>query len=289
MPDADALTRPGLASVTSFRALSESALLSELRAYSRSFRERFCQNSGPSAELWKYDPLDHGMRRWEYPFLVERLVEHNVRLQSGTASILDAGAGLTCIPFFIAERMGNARMAACDMDERLPAVFDAVNRGVARPVNFTPADLRRLPYVDASFDVVYCISVLEHTKNLDQIVAEFYRVLRPGGRCIITFDISIDGRTDVDPASAESLLQTCADRFSGVPLDALLPLRERLVDASVLTTDYLRRHEPHLLPWHLTPRMFLGAIRRLRIPRAPFFEIGVCGLDMFRPVESARA
>ncbi len=39
----------------------------------------------------------------------------------------------------------------------------------------------QLPFADASFDLVYCCDVLEHVGNLEQVIAETARVLRPGG------------------------------------------------------------------------------------------------------------
>jgi SAM-dependent methyltransferase len=42
-------------------------------------------------------------------------------------------------------------------------------------------DLTRLPFADASFDVVLCTEVLEHVSEPQQVVSEIARVLRPGG------------------------------------------------------------------------------------------------------------
>ena len=38
-----------------------------------------------------------------------------------------------------------------------------------------------LPYEDASFDAVVCVDVLEHVADLNQVLAQAARVLRPGG------------------------------------------------------------------------------------------------------------
>lgn len=38
-----------------------------------------------------------------------------------------------------------------------------------------------LPFEDSSFDVVYCCDVLEHVTDLDAVIAETARVLKPGG------------------------------------------------------------------------------------------------------------
>ncbi|WP_161975368.1 class I SAM-dependent methyltransferase [Tengunoibacter tsumagoiensis] len=38
-----------------------------------------------------------------------------------------------------------------------------------------------LPYADASFDIIYCSDLLEVTNNMEGIIAEASRVLKPGG------------------------------------------------------------------------------------------------------------
>jgi SAM-dependent methyltransferase len=43
-----------------------------------------------------------------------------------------------------------------------------------------------LPFADASFDTVISFEVLEHVTNPQQMVAEIQRVLKPGGRVILT-------------------------------------------------------------------------------------------------------
>lgn len=47
------------------------------------------------------------------------------------------------------------------------------------------ADATRIPYPDNHFDVVYSFGVLHHAPELDEIMSEVYRVLRPGGLVMI--------------------------------------------------------------------------------------------------------
>jgi ubiquinone/menaquinone biosynthesis C-methylase UbiE len=53
-----------------------------------------------------------------------------------------------------------------------------------------------MPFPDASFDVVVCAEVLEHIPAPDRepALGEMLRVLRPGGRMIVTFPADATAR-----------------------------------------------------------------------------------------------
>jgi 2-polyprenyl-3-methyl-5-hydroxy-6-metoxy-1,4-benzoquinol methylase len=93
--------------------------------------------------------------------------------------VLDAGCGTG---FF--SQMADARGAAVtslDVGEQLLAE-------VARKCDTerVVGDLLALPFEDASFDVVICTEVIEHTITPQRAVAELARVLRPGGLLVLT-------------------------------------------------------------------------------------------------------
>jgi SAM-dependent methyltransferase len=54
------------------------------------------------------------------------------------------------------------------------------------------ADLHDLPVEDASFDAVVCTEVLEHVAEPASVLAELSRVLRPGGRLLLTVPFVIE-------------------------------------------------------------------------------------------------
>ena len=54
-------------------------------------------------------------------------------------------------------------------------------------VSIRPGDLNgELPFDDQSFDYVTCLEGLEHIENPHQAIREFARLLRPGGRVIVS-------------------------------------------------------------------------------------------------------
>jgi len=44
-----------------------------------------------------------------------------------------------------------------------------------------------LPFSDRQFDFAFCASLIEHVPQPARLLAELYRVLRPGGRCYVGF------------------------------------------------------------------------------------------------------
>lgn len=71
-------------------------------------------------------------------------------------------------------------------------------------VQFAVAKGEFLPFLDASFDFVFCSDVFEHVKAWENIVPEIYRVLRSGGTCLIS---TVDGYWE-SPVRLRSILLT---------------------------------------------------------------------------------
>jgi SAM-dependent methyltransferase len=145
-----------------------------------------------------------GSRHWEYPWCVEQsgiLTRSNLR-------ILDVAPDFT-FPFasFIEERH---RVTFIDLEGKKwsdtitwgAAIHDLTTRS-----DYRIMDVRQMSFSDETFDVIFCISVLEHivcpTQNPDHpglseifdpkgarpALAEMKRCLKPGGRLLLTVDL----------------------------------------------------------------------------------------------------
>jgi len=200
---------------------------------------------------WSRNPLKLWSRRWEYPFAAER-VENFVREQRGRPiKMLDAGSGVTYFPYLLCERITNLSVICSDYNATYKPVFEGINHAVPNSrVEFREGLLQKLPVGDAEIDILCCISVLEHTGDYPAAVAEFARVLRPGGLLVLTFDISLDGKFKLSEVDARQVLSEVQKRFAveeGVNFAAELNnLHER---NGILTTDLVKQTEPDLLPW----------------------------------------
>ena len=98
--------------------------------------------------------------------------------------VLDAACGTGRYALLLAE--AGARVAAIDSSAEMlqHARRKAAERGSA--IDFREGDLTALPYPDEAFDLVVCALSLCHLTDLNPAAREFARVLRPGGRVIVS-------------------------------------------------------------------------------------------------------
>ena len=219
------------------------------------FLEQYDKPLAYDKRSWVTDPLHTWSRRWEYPYVHEAVRE----AMAGPGVLLDAGAGATFFPFHVARATPGTTVHAVDSDRRMGHVYDAV----ADPsVVFKSTDITELDYPTAFFDGAYSVSVLEHIPDRSRVASEMARVVKPGGPLVLTIDISIDGREDINIPDAEHLIQELGRWFD--PVDAP-PLVPGVADPDILVTTRL---DPADLPWNWS--LAARAYRLLRHGKSPF-------------------
>ena len=140
---------------------------------------------------------NNSTRRWEYPWAF-----HAVPLRPGM-QVIDVGGALSGLQFVLArsgatvlnvdpfiEYGTSGEYAEVDPGERLRELNELFG---------TTVELRRCVLEEAglapgSVDAVYCISTIEHLapESMRSTAAEMARVLRPGGRAVLTIDLFLD-------------------------------------------------------------------------------------------------
>lgn len=219
----------------------------------------------PYRRRWVSDPLHQWSRQWEYPYVWDR-IRAAMSASGRPAQVLDAGSGVTFFPYLVARQL-RSQVTCVDSDARLAPIHAGIQARTGASVRFQAAQLHHLPYSDGAFDIAYCVSVLEHTRDRPAVVAELGRVLRPGGTLVVTFDLSLDGEGDIPLCRLEELLAALAERFPGGDrLDsAALSHAARAPDA--LTTLAIAQRDRSLMPWRGPWVCVLRALLRLRLPR----------------------
>jgi SAM-dependent methyltransferase len=138
-----------------------------------------------------------------------------LQLAPGT-SLLDVACGSGGPALRIAALTGCA-VTGVDNHEQAIATANslATQHGLTERARFRVADAAgELPFPTATFDAITCIDSINHLPNRPAVIAEWVRVLKPGGRVLFTDPITVTG-----PLSAEEIkVRSSIGFFLFVPL-----------------------------------------------------------------------
>ncbi len=209
----------------------------------------------PPAEEFFADSVGHyeDGRAVEYGFLTQARAVRRTLGRVRPEAVLDAGCGAgTLVPAL--EEAGASEIVGVDAE---PGMVDAARR--RWPAHrWLRADVRRLPFADGRFDACVSLGVLEYLEEPGEALCELARVVKPGGRVIVSVPqrrspndlgfrlaetLGIGLRERSRPLTESELLRALSDaglrpvavratNFFAFPFDTLAPgISRRLAEA----------------------------------------------------------
>jgi len=227
--DNSIFNRNGFIAVSDFESLEWRQLFNLLETEQSNFSKHEHMFRSP-AYRWPRKPLYNFSRCYEYPYVYHHL--HKMReAWSGKdiPKVIDFGSGVTFFPFSVAKF--GLDVTCVDVDPLLASDLPRAAKVIPvspGTVSYKLSDGHSIPLADNTIDAVYCISVLEHIPWFSEIIEEIYRILRPGGKLLLTYDVLLkgsDGLSVVERKQLRDKLDICFEpnlKESTVhPLDVL--------------------------------------------------------------------
>jgi ubiquinone/menaquinone biosynthesis C-methylase UbiE len=123
-------------------------------------------------------------RRWSsYVATTTRETISRLPLGSLGQAVLDVGCGTGAFLASLCSTAPSTRTIGVDL---VPAMLAVAHRKVGSAALLAASDAERLPFRAASFDLVVSISSFHYWPRPHLCLAEIARVLRPGGRLVLT-------------------------------------------------------------------------------------------------------
>ncbi|KAF2821654.1 S-adenosyl-L-methionine-dependent methyltransferase [Ophiobolus disseminans] len=232
---------------------------------------------------------EHGA---SWPFPISRALRHmedklaeTLQLPSG-AQVLDAGCGVGHVALHLAKRYGYRIQGIDVVDHHI----EKAKRNIARSglpagqVKVRKMDYRHLEGLgEASFDGVYTMETFVHATDPKAVLANFYRILHPGGRLsLFEYDHNLLENSDDNMTRSMRLIND----YAAMPTNALSHpgvFEGMLEDAGftdVVISDYSENIKPMTRLFFLVAYIPYLAITFLHLER--YFINTVAGVQSYK-------
>ena len=142
------------------------------------------------SEKWGDEELDL-LSRLVYHPVYSLVYRHRYRLaytlMPEAETCLEVGCGYG--QFLPALSVKAEKLYAVDKHPYLGKVRRMLEQERLGKVSLSQGDILHLPYKGGSFDIIVCLSVLEHLEGIEPSILELKRVLRKKGKLIVGFPI----------------------------------------------------------------------------------------------------
>lgn len=152
--------------------------------YEKLYRDFLCKEKGhakheKAVPVTKNDSIHIGNISNSYHFV--RFLMYPLL---GKTTVLELGCGASNFPFVLATdgcKVYAVDMRQCVIDNQRKFI-SLLPEKLQKNIRFDCALAEKLPYSDNFFDVVLGVDFLEHVRDLDRLMKECVRVLKPNGK-----------------------------------------------------------------------------------------------------------
>jgi len=136
---------------------------------------------------WDDSELVLGKMTPDTKFLFDRMTRATIDAVEAKPGeeIIDLACGRATDAFQIALR-GSEVFGLDPSDKMLAKAFEWIGPDKSHPVILIRGAAEKLPFPDNSFDKLVCKGALDHFADLDDSFQEMFRILKPGGKAIIS-------------------------------------------------------------------------------------------------------
>ena len=100
--------------------------------------------------------------------------------------MLEVACGVGGASRYVARRF-NVRVVATNLSrDQLAIAVERTEKAISDQITYEYADFHDLPYEDTRFDVWWCTLALLHAVDKPKVIGEAFRVLKAGGRMVLT-------------------------------------------------------------------------------------------------------
>jgi len=136
----------------------------------------------------------HATKQWEYPFAIEKITAYAEKKDKKTLKIADVGGGAGLLAPYLARSGYDTTVYDINYTwdhngdpERMEKL--RLRWAEANGLKMEYGSIFNIPAEDETFDIVTCVSVVEHVPEKIYAFREMLRVLKPSGILIVTYDL----------------------------------------------------------------------------------------------------
>jgi SAM-dependent methyltransferase len=151
----------------------------------------------------------HASKQWEYPFVIDKIFAHTQQKEKKNVKIADVGGGAGLLAPYLTKLGYDTTVYDINYTwdpngdpERTEKLRLRYAESVGLKMEY--GSIFNIPAEDETFDIVTCVSVVEHVPYKIYAFKEMLRVLKPEGILIVTYDlVDSENKNNIDDARIE--------------------------------------------------------------------------------------